>query len=67
MRGKIKKLSEKGFGFITIDGRKKDLFFHSSKLNGVRFMELTEGDEVEIDEVEATERGDQACGVSLVG
>jgi len=34
--GTIKKLTDKGFGFISTGGQ-KDLFFHSSALQGVRF------------------------------
>lgn len=43
--GTIKKLTDKGFGFINI-GTSKDLFFHSSSLVGVRFEELREGQKV---------------------
>ena len=43
--GTIKKLTDKGFGFINI-GNSKDLFFHSSSLKGVRFEELHEGQKV---------------------
>lgn len=43
--GTIKKLTDKGFGFIDI-GTGKDLFFHSSSLEGVRFEELHEGQQV---------------------
>ena len=43
--GRIKKLTDKGFGFIdTGDG--SDMFFHMSNLEGVRFEELHEGQEV---------------------
>ena len=34
--GTIKKLTDKGFGFIKTAGD-KDLFFHSSALQGVSF------------------------------
>ena len=44
--GTIKKLAEKGFGFIDI-GSDKDLFFHMSSLEGCRFEELREGQRVE--------------------
>ena len=44
--GTIKKLAEKGFGFIDI-GDDKDLFFHMSSLDGCRFEELHEGQRVE--------------------
>ena len=43
--GTIKKLTDKGFGFINTGGA-KDLFFHSSAVQGVRFEELREGQKV---------------------
>ncbi len=43
--GTIKKLTDKGFGFISTGGS-KDLFFHSNSLQGVRFEELREGQKV---------------------
>jgi CspA family cold shock protein len=43
--GTIKKLTDKGFGFINTGGA-KDLFFHSSSLQGVSFDELQEGQKV---------------------
>ena len=43
--GTIKKLTDKGFGFISTGGS-KDLFFHSKELQGVRFDELREGQKV---------------------
>jgi len=45
-QGKIKKIMDKGFGFIEQpDGQ--DLFFHMSAVPGaVRFNELREGQEV---------------------
>lgn len=55
MKGTIKTLKEKGFGFITAEGLQKDLFFHSNGLVGVSFEELREGDEVTF-ETEETER-----------
>ena len=46
MEGTIKTLTERGFGFITVDGEEKDLFFHSNELKNVQFNELQEGDKV---------------------
>jgi CspA family cold shock protein len=43
--GTIKKLTDKGFGFINTGGD-KDLFFHSSALQGVSFEELRVGQKV---------------------
>ena len=43
--GSIKRLTDKGYGFINT-GKEKDLFFHSSSLQGVTFEELREGQKV---------------------
>ena len=43
--GTIKKLTDRGFGFIKTDSG-KDLFFHNSSVQGVSFEELQEGQEV---------------------
>lgn len=43
--GTIKKLTDKGFGFIDT-GNGKDMFFHMSNLEGVRFDDLEEGQQV---------------------
>ncbi len=43
--GAIKRLTNKGFGFIDT-GSDKDLFFHSSNLEGVSYEELQEGQRV---------------------
>ena len=44
--GTIKRLTDKGFGFIS-DGTDKDMFFHMSNLEGITFEELREGQRVE--------------------
>ncbi|MGO8690328.1 MAG: cold-shock protein [Thermoguttaceae bacterium] len=43
--GTIKKVTNKGFGFIQT-GSDTDLFFHSSSVQGVSFAELREGQKV---------------------
>ena len=43
--GTIKRLTDKGFGFIKT-ATDKDLFFHKSNLEGVRYEELQEGQRV---------------------
>lgn len=43
--GTIKRLTDKGFGFIDIGGS-KDMFFHATNVEGVRFDELFEGQKV---------------------
>ncbi len=43
--GTIKRLTDRGFGFIDT-GTGQDMFFHSSNLEGVSFDELQEGQRV---------------------
>ena len=62
MKGTIKKLTDKGFGFITGEGLAKDLFFHSNSLVGVTFEELREGDQVSF-ETEESPKGMNAVNV----
>ena len=47
--GTIKRLTEKGYGFIDRGGD-KDLFFHMSDLEGVTYEELREGQRVTFNE-----------------
>ena len=62
MTGTIKRLTDKGFGFIAIEGEEKDLFFHTSALVGVTFDELAEGDVVSF-ETEDSDKGPRATNV----
>lgn len=62
MTGTIKRLTDKGFGFITIEGQEKDLFFHSNSLVDVQFNELREGDVVSF-ETETSPKGMNAINV----
>ena len=43
--GTIKRLTDKGFGFIANESG-TDLFFHTSSVEGVRFEDLTVGQKV---------------------
>jgi CspA family cold shock protein len=43
--GTIKRITDKGFGFID-NGTRQDMFFHSSAVEGVSFEELREGQRV---------------------
>lgn len=47
--GTIKRLTDKGFGFIE-NGTGKDMFFHMSAVEGCRFEELREGQKVTYNE-----------------
>lgn len=62
MNGVIKKKTDKGFGFIAVEGQEKDLFFHSNSLVDVTFDELKEGDAVTF-EIEESQKGPNATGV----
>lgn len=64
-KGTIQKLSDKGFGFIKVEGLAKALFFHASSLSGVHFNDLKEGDEVVFDEITTNEKGQSAIGIQL--
>jgi CspA family cold shock protein len=46
--GTIKRLTDKGFGFISNESG-NDFFFHMSAVTGVRFEELREGQKVSFD------------------
>ena len=65
MNGKIARLTDKGFGFIATEGGEegKDLFFHSTSLQGVAYNELREGDAVTF-EVEQSDKGPRAINVA---
>lgn len=43
--GTIKRLTDRGFGFIDTGGG-RDIFFHMSNVEGVRFEDLHEGQRV---------------------
>lgn len=62
MKGIVKSLNVKGFGFITPEGQDKDVFFHTSALIDVTFDELREGDAVTF-ETEQSEKGPRAVNV----
>ncbi len=64
MNGVIKKLTDKGFGFISSESLEKDVFFHSNSLVGVQFNELHEGQAVSFD-TEDSPKGLNAVNVKL--
>lgn len=62
-QGTIKKLTEKGFGFI--EGERGDIFFHHSSVEGANFDDLREGQMVEYSEGQGP-KGPRAENVTLV-
>lgn len=62
--GKIKRLTDRGFGFIDT-GTDKDLFFHNSALDGISFDDLREGERVSYTEGRG-QKGPCAENVKLV-
>jgi CspA family cold shock protein len=62
-KGTIKRLTDRGFGFIEIEGSDKDLFFHSNELKNVEFNDLKEGDKVTFEIAEGP-KGQNAVNVN---
>jgi CspA family cold shock protein len=57
---------QRGYGFITPDEGEKDVFVHSSGIQGTRQGSLREGQRVEF-EITQGEKGPQASNVRPVG
>jgi CspA family cold shock protein len=63
--GTIKRLTDRGFGFISYEGAEKDLFFHSNEVKNAQFNELKEGDKVTF-EIADSPKGPNATNVNKV-
>jgi CspA family cold shock protein len=63
-QGTIKRLTDKGFGFIDT-GTDKDIFFHSSSLEGVSYEQLKVGQKVSYTEGRGP-KGPRAENVKVV-
>ncbi len=62
--GTIKRLTDKGFGFIDT-GNGQDVFFHMSNLEGVTYEELQEGQRVSYTDGQGP-KGPRAENVTLI-
>jgi CspA family cold shock protein len=62
--GTIKRLTDKGFGFIET-GNGKDIFFHMSACEGVRFEDLKQGQRVSFVEGQGP-KGPRAENVKVI-
>ncbi len=65
--GTVERLTDRGFGFIRVDGTRSSIFFHATGLQrGLRFNDLEEGDRVSF-ETTVTDKGLAAVGVEVIG
>lgn len=65
MKGTIKRLSDKAYGFITVDGTGKDVFFHANDVEEVSFDSLREGQQVTF-EMGESPKGPKAVEVKKI-
>lgn len=64
MTGTVKWFNNvKGFGFITVEGREKDIFVHYSAIAGNGYKSLNEGDRVSF-VIAQGQKGEEARNVS---
>ncbi len=63
--GTIKRLTDKGFGFISNESG-TDMFFHMSAVEGTRFSDLREGQRVSYNEGRGP-KGPRAENVRVIG
>lgn len=64
-KGVIKRINERGFGFVSVEGASQDVFFHAKELQGAVFEDLKEGDWLEFETVQ-TDKGPQARNVRKI-
>jgi len=64
MKGTIKKLNDRGFGFISPENGGKDIFFHANDLSGTDMNSLNEGDAVTF-EMASSPKGPKATNVTV--
>ena len=65
--GRIKTITERGFGFIRPENGRDDVFFHRSALVDVSFEELRQGDQVTYSaENDPYGKGPRAANVHVV-
>lgn len=63
MKGKVRKFyNEKGYGFITSEEEKGDIFFHYSEIQSEGFKTVCEGQNVEFT-LNENDRGKYAKGI----
>ena len=64
--GTVKVVTDKGYGFIGVEGEEKDVFYHENSLTGeLATRKLQVGDKVEFD-IEQSPKGSNAVNIKLV-
>jgi len=63
-KGTIRRLMDRGFGFIKTEDE-TDIFFHRNNLEGVEFNALSEGQEVEFEKGQGRDGRSEAVKVRL--
>ena len=64
--GTVKTVTDKGYGFIAVEGSDKDIFYHENSLEGdLAARKLRAGDKITFDVAE-TEKGKNATNIKLV-
>ena len=63
--GTIARLTDKGFGFISVEGQEKDIFFHAKELVNTSYDDLREEDKVSF-ELGDSPKGPNATQVSKI-
>ena len=65
-KGTVKTVTDRGYGFISLEGQEKDVFFHENSLEGdLAERKLHEGDKVSF-ELEETPKGLNAVKIKLI-
>lgn len=64
MKGTIKRINEKGFGFISPEEGGQDIFFHANDCTSGNFKEMQEGNTVSF-ELGTSPKGPRATNVTL--
>ncbi len=65
--GTIERITDRRFGFIRIDGERRNIFFHAKDVQrGLRFDEIEQGDRVSFSTT-TTDKGLAAIGVDIIG
>ncbi len=64
-KGRIKRLTDRGYGFINPEQQGEDIFFHRNELQAVEYNSLREGQEVEFEIGRGRDGRSQAVRVKL--